>query len=287
MEPPLIRQILLSLPTHPDSPPAQTLEGAAVLAQLLGARLTTQIPQLSGNPETWPPVIGTFPLSFPQMMNEAVVQSEKNAAIMTETLTDLCSQMRVSLDIRRSLATLYASPRPLVDLARLHDLTILPFPETDSFGRSYVEAAIFDTGRPTLLLPSGERTRSLQRLDTVVVAWDFSREAARAMADALPILMRANRVHILSVFGEKGIQTTCVSGDLEKYLTAHQVKYAIDQVSLDDCAIGECVMSHAAQVNADMLVMGAYGHSRFREFILGGATGSVLSDPRLPILLSH
>lgn len=283
----MIRQILLSLPTHPDSPPAQTLEGAAVLAQLLGATLTAQIPQLSGNPETWPAVMGTFPLDFPQMMNEAVVRSEKNAGIMAETLAKLCSQMGVSLDIRRSLATLYASPTALVDLARLHDLTILPIPETDSFGRSYVEAAMFDTGRPTLLLPSGERAKSLQRIDTVVVAWDYSRQAARAMADALPILMRANKVHILSVFGEKGLQTTCVPGDLEKYLSSHQVKHVVDQASLKDGTIGDCVMSHAKAVNADLLVMGAYGHSRFREFVLGGATRGVLADPRLPVFLAH
>jgi nucleotide-binding universal stress UspA family protein len=216
-----------------------------------------------------------------------VVRSEKNATAMAETLTKLCAQMRVSLDIRRSLATLYASPGLLVDLARLHDLTILPVPETDTFGRSYVEAAIFDTGRPTLLLPSGERIKPLQRLDTIVVAWDYSREAARALADALPILTRANRVHILSVYGEKGIRTTCAPGDVEKYLTAHQVKYEVDQMTIKDDVIGECVTAYALEVDADMLVMGAYGHSRFREFILGGATREVLSNPHLPVLLSH
>jgi len=283
----MIRQILLSLPTHPDRPPAKCLEGAAFLAQALDASLTAHIPQLSGDPQTWPPIIGTFPLDFPQMMNEAVVQSETNAAALADEITATCAQWRVPLDMRRSFSTLLASADPLVDLSRLHDLTILPVPETDSFGRSYLEEAIFGTGRPSLLLPSGKGKRPLQSLRRIVIAWDYSREAARAMADALPLLTLAERVHVLSVFGEKGLSTTCVAGDLEKYLTAHKVKYSIDQVTLKEGGVGDCVLSHAKEIGADLLVMGAYGHSRLREFILGGATKAILADTPLPVLLSH
>jgi len=195
--------------------------------------------------------------------------------------------LRVPLDIRRCLANLIDSPDHLVDLARLHDLTVVPCSETDMLGGTVTEAVIFGSGRPTLLLPSSHGRKHLQWLDKVVVAWDYSREAARAMADALPILTRAKKVHILSVLGEKGIHTTCVPGDLEQYLAAHQVKYAFDQVLLKDGEIGGCVMSYAREVDADLLVMGAYGHSRFREFILGGATRKTLSDPQLPVLVSH
>jgi nucleotide-binding universal stress UspA family protein len=89
------------------------------------------------------------------------------------------------------------------------------------------------------------------------------------------------------VLGEKGIHTTCALGDLEKYLAAHQVKYVLDQVPLDGAAIGERVLSYAGDVKADMLVMGAYGHSRWREFVLGGATRGALSNPTLPVFVSH
>ena len=283
----MIRQILLSLPSHPDRPPQQTLEGAVFLAQALGASLTAQIPQICGDPQTWPPVIGTFPLDFPQMMNEAVAQSESNAAILTEEITKTCAQWKVPLDLRRCLTTLLAPADPLVDLGRLHDLTILPVPETDSFGRSYLEAAIFGTGRPTLLLPSGKGAKPLQSLRRFVIAWDYSREAARALADAMPILARAEKVHVLSVFGEKGIHTTCAPGDLEKYLTTHQISHVIDRVELKDGGVGDCLMSHAREIDADLLVMGAFGHSRLREFILGGATQAIVASTRLPVLLSH
>lgn len=283
----MIRQVLLSLPTWPDSPPQGTLEGAAVLAQSLGASLTALLPQLSANPETWPAIIGTFPLDFPHLMKEAVLQSEANAATSMDGITRACATRKVALDLRRCLTTLYASPNPLVDLARLHDLTILPMPQTDALGGPYMQAALFGAGRPTLLLPSGENSRPLQSLDRVVLAWDWSREAARAMADALPILARASKVHVLSVFGEKSLDTTAVTGDLEKYLASHGIEYVLDRTSFTEGDIGRCILSHARDVNADLLVMGAYGHSRLREFVLGGATRTILTEPQLPVLVSH
>jgi nucleotide-binding universal stress UspA family protein len=284
----MIRQILLSLPTHPDRPSRQALEGAAFLAQFLGASITAQIPQLCSDPQTWPAIIGTFPLDFPRMMDEAVTRSEAHAGALSNEISKICADLKVTLDMRRNLATFLGSPDALIDLGRLHDLTILPAPLWDTLGRSELEAVIFGTGRPTLLLPSGKGKKPLQSVNRVVVAWDYSREAARAMADAMPILCRAKEVHILSVFGEKGIHTTCVAGDLEKYLVAHKVNYVMDQVELNQGTIGDRVVSHAgATINADLLVMGAYGHSRMREFVLGGATRAVLADTSLPVLLSH
>jgi len=283
----MIRQILLHLPTYPDRAPLQGLESAAFLTQQLGASLTAQITQLSDDPSTWPPVIGTFPLDFPQMMGEAVAISRANADALAKDVTDTCAIFSVTADMRRGLTTLLGSPDALVDLGRLHDLTVLPFPALDTFGRDIMNAAIFGSGRPTLLLPSSQRARPLRKLNKVMVAWDYSREAARAMADAVPILTQAKEVHILSVFGEKGLRTSCVPADLEKYLATHKIKYELDQTTLKNGTTGECLLSHAAGINADMLVMGAYGHSRWREFVLGGATKTILSEALLPVFVSH
>ena len=283
----MIRQILIALPTYPDAPPSETLEGAAFLAHFLGASLTAQIPQLSADESSWPLVDGTVPFDFPKLMNEVVVKSEKNAGLLAATLTQVCSDLRLPLDIRRILTKLYPLPNALVDLARLHDLLILPAPEIDSFDRSYVKAAVFETGRPALLLPSGKGNKSLNSLDKVVVAWDYSREASRAIADALPILMKARQVHILSVLGESGLRTTSTFSDLEKYLAAHKVNYVMEQRAVKDGGVGDTIVAYAQEVNADLLVMGAYGHSRFREFVLGGATRSILTSPPLPVFLSH
>jgi nucleotide-binding universal stress UspA family protein len=282
-----IKEILIILPTYPDAPPVRTMESACFLAQILGAKITGVIPQLSGDVSTWPALIGTFPLDFPRLMDEAVHGSERNAQRLTEEVAKVASEYRVGLDIRRSLTVLYGSADSLVDLARLHDLAILPIPEIDSFDRNYLEPVIFGSGHPTLLLPSGRGHRPLQQLENVVVAWDFGREAARALSDALPILTKAKRVHIFSVLGEKHMRTTAGTGDLEKYLGSHGIKYRLEETTLAEGPVGECLAAQIVKTNADMLVMGAYGHSRFREFVLGGATRGMLADPAIPIFLSH
>ena len=280
-----IRQVLLALPSFPDAAPTQVLEGACALTRALGAGLTAQIPQLSSDQSTWPAVMGTFPLDFPQLMNEAVVQSEANAASMSEALTRLCSEFDLNMDLRRCLTTLGAGSEGMVDLARLHDLVAIPAPGPPGLEESNIQAAIFDSGRPVVLMPS--RHKRLQWLDRLVVAWDYSREAARALSDALPLLSLAKQVHVVSVFGEKGIHTTCVENDLDKYLRAHNIKYVLHQETLKTSSISEFLMQYSLDQNADMLVMGAYGHSRLREFVLGGATRGILSDPQLPVFLSH
>ena len=280
-----IKELFLILPTYPDAPPEQTLESAVFLARFLGARITASVPQLNSDPKTWPPSLGAWPVDLVGLMQEAVRQSERNAQHLADMLGKLAAQSNVPLDLRRNLTSLYATPKASIDLARLHDLVIMPVPETTD--RGYAEAALFGTGRPTLLLPSRPNHKPLRKLDTVVVAWDFSREAARALGDALPILASAKNVHILSIYGEKGIDTSCTSTDLEKYLAAHKVKYVLDERVLKDGSIGDLIASSAAEFGADMIVMGAYGHSRFREFVLGGATAGMLSDPPLPVFLSH
>jgi nucleotide-binding universal stress UspA family protein len=124
-------------------------------------------------------------------------------------------------------------------------------------------------------------------LDTVVVAWDFSRPAARAVADALPILEKAKHVLVVTVTNEKVIDTKLSGAELAKHLARHGVDVVLDTVDAAGRGIGDVLESYVTSRNADVLVMGAYGHSRIREFILGGATQSMLSQPPLPIVFSH
>jgi nucleotide-binding universal stress UspA family protein len=283
----MIKEILFFLPTYPDTAPEPVIRAAAFLAQAMTARLTGLVPQLSGDQSTWPTIVGSFPLDFPSLMNESVHGSEQNAGRLADALAKTASDFHVPLDLRRSLTTLYAPPQQLVDLARLHDLTVLPIPETDSFDRHYLEAVIFDSGRPALLLPSGAERKMLRALNRIVVAWDFSREAARAMKDALPILKKAGEVRVLTILGERDIHTTARIGDLEKYLRAHAVNAVFEEKVLKDSRIGTCLASHVSEFDADMLVMGAYGHSRIREFTLGGATRAMIKDSPVPLFLSH
>jgi nucleotide-binding universal stress UspA family protein len=156
----------------------------------------------------------------------------------------------------------------------------------ESYDQWYAEAIIFGSGRPTLVLPESPPSSGFE-LNTVIVAWDFSRSAARAVADAIPMLEKAKRVHVVAVTSEKIMDTTHSSEELAKNLARHGIDVMLDKVDAAGRSIGDVLTREVASCNADLLVMGAYGHSRFREFILGGATKSMLSKPLLPILFSH
>lgn len=283
-----IKRVLLYLPTYPDAPTDQVMESAANFVKRMGGTLTAVIPELSADPATWPR-LGAWIVDVPRMVAEAVRLSADNATRLAESMDRIASLYEVAVDIRKTSAKLFPSPQSLVDLTRSHDLLILPFPESNDFDRDFIQPAIFDTGRPTLLLPHGKGKKPLESLSTIAVAWDYSREGARAIGDAMSILVQAKRVRVFSVFGEKGgLRTTGTAEDFKTYLAAHGVKFELEEIPLKHwMTIGGLIGQHASGVNADILVMGAYGHSRLREFILGGATKSLISDPPLPVFLSH
>lgn len=165
----------------------------------------------------------------------------------------------------------------------LADLTILARPEVDSdldLSQS-LDAAIFDTGRPVLLVPS-DLPQDL--LKTVAVAWNGSRESALCVAVALPFLKQAKKVVVVTA-RESAVKAG--PSELTNYLAGHGVDAKTWAFTPGEEPIGDAILIEASKASADMLVMGAYGHSRFREMILGGATRSVISDAQIPVLLAH
>ena len=280
-----IKQALLYLPTFPDAVPLGVLDAAGKLARTLACRLTVEIPQLDGDPATWAPLFGVQPVEHAKMMQSLVATSERNAHDASRHLETICKGLGVILDLRREFTTFYAPPTRLADLSRLNDLVILPAPQRGSADHSALNTAVFDGGKPVVALPpDGKPLRFLER---VMVAWDFSREAARALSDAMPLLTRARDVHVITIEGEKRISSSCGAADLENYLRAHKVNFRADSFVIGSETMAECLLRHAKDLDADLLVMGAYGHSRLRELVLGGATRGVLREPPLPVLFSH
>ena len=179
----------------------------------------------------------------------------------------------------------------LADYARLRDLAILPMPEGDYLqqldSQWYAETIIFESGHPTIILPYDRKGGRPITLNTVVVAWDNSRAAARAIADALPILRQAKITRVVTVTNEKAIPGERSSAELLQHLALHGVNAVPESVDAAGHRIGPVLSAYASSHTADLMVMGAYGHSRFREFILGGATKSMLTHPPTPVFLSH
>lgn len=145
---------------------------------------------------------------------------------------------------------------------------------------------ILHSGRPVLLIPLAGHHADLGR--RVIVAWNGKREAARAAHDALPLLRDADKVTVLWINPEDDMAAGDVPGaDLCTTLARHGVK--CDAASVDEPGrdTGEILLSRARETGADLIVMGCYGHSRLKEFILGGATRRVLKDMTVPVLMSH
>jgi nucleotide-binding universal stress UspA family protein len=178
----------------------------------------------------------------------------------------------------------------LVRFAHCSDIVLLSQADPDDpmYQRTQhiVEQVVLRSARPTLLLPyTGNFDTVASR---VLVAWDDSREAARAIWDALPLLCAAERVQVVS-WQAGDVDPSVLASRLDalkRWLMWHGVT-AESKIATREIGIAEAMLSHAADFAADLIVMGAYGHARWTEHILGGATRGMLSAMTVPVLMSH
>ncbi len=169
-------------------------------------------------------------------------------------------------------------------LARLYDLTVLAHPISNVSARRYIllETVLFESGRPIMVGPA-ETPKSLGK--TIVIAWNGSTESARALAFASPFLHRADAVHVLTVEGGMvaGPDGSQVQASLQRSGIAAQV-HMVEQAGR---STGEAILEESSKLGADLLVKGAYTHSRLRQMIFGGATSHILSEAQVPVLMAH
>jgi nucleotide-binding universal stress UspA family protein len=146
---------------------------------------------------------------------------------------------------------------------------------------------VLEVGRPVLVVPSVGQFPTLGQ--RVLVAWNASREATRAVHDALPLLRRSRRTQVVVINpqGGAGGHGDIPGADIGLHLSRHGVNAVCERISADDVETGALLLSRAADEGADLIVMGAYGHSRLSELVLGGATRHILRHMTVPVLLSH
>jgi nucleotide-binding universal stress UspA family protein len=167
--------------------------------------------------------------------------------------------------------------------ARYADLVIAGQPE-DPSTQALAAELVLGAGRPVLFVPyAGGFADAGKR---VLVAWNGSREAARAVSDALPLLARADAVQVVA-FVPGGDHGEAPAADIALYLARHGVKASAARDVAPGIDIGARILSRAADTDADLVVMGAYGHSRLRELALGGATRTLLEAMTVPVLMAH
>jgi nucleotide-binding universal stress UspA family protein len=172
-------------------------------------------------------------------------------------------------------------------IARRFDLAIVGQTER---GGSTVEAIIsestlFGSGRPMIVVPYIQKTPF--KLDRVMVCWDGSRPAARAIADAMPLLERAGNIEVVMIASERGKRDEIEGADIGQHLARHGLKVEVNRITRDNLDVANVLLSHCADSDANFIVMGGYGHSRLREFVLGGVTRTVLHSMTVPALMSH
>lgn len=234
--------------------------------------------------------------AIPMMVGEAsVMLMESQAEIATEAADEADEIFRnhtAKLDIKTELRRYEGLTSDVVALnARYADVTVLGQAALDAKDASVAdylpEQIVLQAGRPVLVVPDTGGTYPIGQ--HVLVAWNASREATRAVYDALPILQRAKKVTVLAVNPEDadGEHGEVPSADIALQLARHGVKVEAKHSVGREIDAGNEILARTADLGVDLIVSGAYGHSRLREFILGGVTRTLLNHMTVPVLLSH
>ena len=187
----------------------------------------------------------------------------------------------------RTVESLY--PDAVTRHARYADLAIVGQDDPDNPlpMDGVAETVVMGSGRPVLVVPYAGRFPTVGR--EVLVAWDGGREAARAVNDALPLLQPNARVTVLSLDPDRTAAgaTGYPGQDIATHLARHGIQVEAAYYDSGDLSVGDWLLSRAADLGADMIVMGAYGHARLRELVLGGVTRHMLQHMTVPVLMSH
>jgi nucleotide-binding universal stress UspA family protein len=174
----------------------------------------------------------------------------------------------------------------LADHARLADLSLLPMKQ-DGTSEKLAERLLFGSGRPVLICPEEHAADLSIAFDDVLIAWDHSAPAARAVADALPLLQSAARVRIITVTDSKTPKEVSSGSALVAHFAEHGIKAGFEAVKIDGSSVGKVFEANVRSHATDLLVMGAYGHSRLNEIIWGGATKTVIGRPPCWVMMSR
>lgn len=268
--------------TYPDPHTTEGVANAAAAAELLNADihmlvLEADIPAVSN-------AFSRVLMNLPEMIRNAEkISVDKASELLAAARTEAdAKKLKLTTDIERDQVALLGEAA--VRHARYFDVSFVGWSAGNPGVRALAEAVVFGSGRPTILLPDRLPPVSFGR---VSIAWDGTRVAASAVSDARFILERATEITVVTVTDEKPIEESSAGERLVESLRQAGLKAAFSGVCAEDCPIAETLQRHAASLGSDLLIMGGYGHSRLRDFVLGGATEGVLSDLAMPVLLSH
>ncbi|MFN0113128.1 MAG: universal stress protein [Paracoccaceae bacterium] len=275
-------QVLVPLHTYPDGNSTAVASHVAGLARHLGAEvhalvLNATIPPASS-------LTGTQLIDVSGMAREVMSRCRARGDALAAALAEALRAQGLGFRATELDCVMGTIGRAEVASSHYCDVILVALGADDASMRANAETLIFGSGRPTLVVAEDAPPSSFGH---VAIAWDGSRVATRAVADAHEFLRRAARVTIVSVTDEKVLPEASPGSRLAEHLARHGIEAAVSQVRGEGRAIATVLQDQARGIGADLMVMGAFGHSRLRDFVMGGATNGVLHDLKLPVLLSH
>lgn len=235
------------------------------------------------------PVYAADGLGVGAVWPEILAQAHADFLKVKEKLVARCQRSTRRIAIEEVVAGTSMAGIMMATRARHADLTILSRPDGgfSDFRMSLFEAALFNSGRPVLLVPPQWRKGPIG--SNVVVAWNAKREAARALADAAPFLDRAAKITVLTVDAKPGLDGHGEAPGVD--IAAHLARRGLKVEVLNADALGRsdsiAVLEEAQGLGADLMVMGGYGHARLRQFFFGGVTRDLVMTAPIPLLMSH
>jgi nucleotide-binding universal stress UspA family protein len=229
-------------------------------------------------------VMGGVP---PDVIEGQRAESNKRANAAIARFDQAAKRAGISSEPRLITASVTGAADQIGRIARRFDLAVVGQPTRKPSLPDQVvdEGVLFESGRPVIFVPFVQT--SGVKLDRIMVCWDGSRTAGRAVADAMPLLKKAKQVEIVIVSGKPAKDDELPGADLGQHLARHGLNVRIKRITSPDTDVPSAILSYAADSSADMIVMGGYGHSRLRQFILGGVTRGMLESMTVPVLMSH
>ncbi len=271
----------LPLNTYPEAAPDPAILAAVVFAAALGCgvQLSTFAVDV---PATASPIGGFF-INVEGMARAA---EERSVAECTrlQALVRGAAAPDLNLSVTNHKAMMGAALEAAATEARIYDLALLPWSADTLSAQDLAQAVVFGAGVPVILVSPSAKIAALTH---IAIAWDGSRVAARALCDALPLLAAGGQVTVVTVQGEKSLGEAGIAQTLVAALERRGYAATAANTNLDGRPIATALQETALASGAQLLAMGGFGHSRLRDFILGGATKGVFADLRLPVLLAH
>lgn len=262
---------------------AKRLAAAIALAQDHGAHLTGIYPAIE------PYLPGNIAAEVPaQLLGVLEEQAAERVAAAKAAFTEIVERAGLSSDFRSASCAAGLAAEVVALNARYADLVVLGQPEPGDGGEvdaRVPEDVVLGAGRPALVVPYIGAGETIGK--RALIAWDGGREAARAVNDALPLLEKAESVAVLVINPSQGGHGAQPGADIALHLARHGITVEAQHIEVRDLSTGNALLSRLADEAIDLLVMGAYGHSRLREMVLGGVTREVFQQMTVPVLMSH